>query len=41
MLTIGGYEYRVLCVKNNMITSVEVKKLKPDASKNDEDAPED
>lgn len=28
VLTMNGYEYRVICVKNNMITSVEVRKLR-------------
>lgn len=31
VLKMNGYEYRVLCVKNNMITSVEVRKLKDTA----------
>lgn len=27
---IDDYEYKVLCVKNNMITAVEVRKIKKD-----------
>ena len=30
VLLIDDYEYKVLCVKNNMITAVEVRKIKKD-----------